>query len=179
MFGLFRCNAQSQFDAKVEHVSISIGGEKRVGYKTVFDFSREEVRHGWWKYAKKFGRPINMKSHYKVVVPSSETDGNVDIEIIAQTDETPKGSIFFLGLENKEYEEQVKKILIDFKKELYLKGALEKIQKNQKKAKVLSKAFSSSLSREEKSTLLDKLFSVEQKIETLKIKIKAIIQLPR
>lgn len=170
MFGLFHCNAQGQFNAKVEQVSININGERRVGYKTVFDFSREEVRHSWWKYAKRFGRPINMKSYYKVIVPSSETDGNVDIEIIAQTSETTKGSIFFLGLENEAYKEQVKGILIDFKKDLYVKGLIREIKSIENKCSELAENYRKSRA----GKFLDLIAKNQRKTEILKNEIIVI-----
>ncbi|MEO1255432.1 MAG: hypothetical protein AAFY41_11190, partial [Bacteroidota bacterium] len=113
--------AQKRYDTSTSEAKITLEGKDLVGYETTFDFAREEVRKGWWKYAKAFGNPLNMKSYYKVTIPSETNEGNVDLEVYTQSIAGESGGTsFFLGLENEKYQQQALALIADFKKKFYI-----------------------------------------------------------
>ena len=144
---------------------------------TAFDFSREDVRKGWWKYARTFGSPLNMRTYYKVTIPSETTDGNVDLEIYTQTTSREEGgTTFFLGLENKTYEKQALAMILDFKKSFYLEQLVEAIAEKQKKANELSNQYLDSILDDKRKELLTNIAQIEAEIQQLMEEIKVIAE---
>ncbi len=167
--------AQKKYDKKTSSEEISLEEKQLSGYKTAFDFSREDVRKGWWKYARAFGSPLNMKSYYKVTIPSETTDGNVDLEIYTQTIAREGGGTeFFLGLENDTYKEQALTMILDFKKKLYINELVEEISQNQKTANDLSNQYLDELLDDKRKELLDSIAKIEVEINLLMQEIKVI-----
>lgn len=166
--------SQKKYVPKATSAQLSLEGKTLKGYSTNFDFGREEVRRGWWEYARAFGAPLNMKSYYKVTVPAQVNDGNVDIEIFTQTTDEKGGAEFFLGVENEKYNEQAQAMILDFKKEFYIKALVEQIEEKQQKADDLSAAYRDAVLETRKQELLDQITAKEEEIERLKQEIKKI-----
>ena len=158
---------QTNFNTKTTSTQVSLEGKTISGYKTEFDFGREEVRKGWWKYAREFGSPLNMRTHYKVTIPSETNDGNVDLLIFTQTTAGDGGTTFFLGLENDTYKDQALSLLIDFKKNFYINELLNEIEQKQTEAQSLCKKYEAAILETEKKKLLDKLLKIEEEVERL------------
>lgn len=153
---------------------ITLEGKTLIGYATQFDFSREEVRKGWWKYAREFGSPLNMQSYYKVTIPSETTNGNVDLEIYTQTTDDVQGVRFFLGLESETYKDQALTMLRDFKKKFYINSLIEEIESNQKESVKLSAEYRNEVLESKQKQLLSQITALEQANELLREQIKAI-----
>ena len=166
--------AQKKYSPKATATQLSLEGKALKGYTTNFDFGWEEVRRGWWEYARGFGAPLNMKTYYKVTVPSQISDGNVDIEIFTQTTDGNGGSDFFLGVENEKYNEQALAMILDFKKEFYIKDLVERIEDKQEKADDLSDEYRDAALETKKQELLNQIAEIEKEIEILRGRIKEI-----
>lgn len=174
LFTLLVSFSQKKFEPKATSAQLSLEGKTLKGYTTNFDFGWEDVRRGWWEYARAFGTPLNMKTYYKVTVPSQINDGNVDIEIFTQTTDGNGGSDFFLGVENEKYDEQARTMILDFKKEFYIKDLVEQIEKKQEKADDLSDEYRDSVLETKKLELLNQISTIEKEIAQLRDRIKAI-----
>ncbi|MEO9872338.1 hypothetical protein [Ekhidna sp.] len=172
VFGSSFC--QKKYDQKTENSDLTLEGKSLKGYKTSFDFGREEVRKGWWKYAREFGSPLNMKSYYKVTIPSETTDGNVDLVIFTQTLDGNGGTDFFLGLENEKYREQGLSMVLDFKKKFYINDLVKQIDHKLDQSYSLSQQYRDEILEDKKQELLDRITSLEQEVEGLKDLIRMI-----
>lgn len=158
----------------MEKTSFVIEGKTLTGYKTVFDFSRESVRRGWWKFSREFGSPLDMRKYYKVVIPAASNDGNVDLMLFAVSTEVGEKCSFFLGIENDQYESQAKKLVKDFKKQFYIEYYLRIIEKRQEEAKLLSDEYDGKKNKRKKKQILDALNEKRAEIDELKKVIKGI-----
>lgn len=174
MFISFSTFGQKSFDTKAAPAQLSLEGKTLNGYKTTFDFGWEKVRRGWWEYAREFSSPLNMKTYYKVTIPSETTDGNVDLVIFTQTTDGNGGTEFFLGLENEKYKKQALTMILDFKKGFYIDDLVEQIEDKQKKADDLSNEYRDAVMETEKQQILNQLNKLEEEIEQLKAEIKSI-----
>lgn len=174
MFVFTATFAQKKYDADVTSPKITLEGKTLIGYATQFDFSREEVRKGWWKYAREFGSPLNMKTYYKVTIPSEGTNGNVDLELYSQTSDDVQGVSFFLGLESDTYRDQALTMLRDFKKKFYISSLIEEIESNQKESITLSSEYRNEVLESKQKELLSQIAALEQANELLREQIKAI-----
>lgn len=167
--------SQKKFNSSFEKTSFVIDGKTLTGYKTPFDFTREQVRKGWWKYSREFGNPLDMRKYYKVVIPASSNEGNVDVMIYAVTTEVNnKACSFFLGVKNQKYESQAVKLAKDFKKQFYIDFYLEKIERKQKEAEGLSEEYDGKKGRRKKKSILDALNEKRAEVDQLKELIKGI-----
>ncbi len=174
MFAVLLTFGQKSYVPKANAAQVKLEGKSLKGYKTNFDFTWEEVRRGWWEYAREFGAPLNMKTYYKVTIPSETTDGNIDLEIFTQSTEVKGGTDFFLGLENEKFKEQAFSLILDFKKKFYIKDLVERIEEKQEKADDLSDAYRDSVIEETKQSLLNQIETIEGEVEILKRRIKEI-----
>ncbi len=154
--------------------SLGLEGKILTGYVSSFDFSREEVRRGWWKYARQFGNPIDMREFYKVKIPSTTTDGNVDLTIYSQTLADASATKFKIGLEEKKYKVQVEELLKDFKKDFYIQHYLGELKLKELEAEKYSSQYESALDDEDKSEALNNLNSKREEIERLKEEIRKV-----
>lgn len=166
--------AQKKHSSKASSSQLNLEGKALTGYTTSFDFAREDVRKGWWKFAREFGSPLNMKTYYKVTIPSERTDGNVDLEIFTQTTDGQGGTEFFLGLENKTYKDQALTMILDFKKKFYINDLLEQIETNQAKSEKLSSEYRDAVLESKQQELLKQITDLEKENQRLKEKIKKI-----
>lgn len=149
---------------------MTLEGKTLGGYTTEFSFTREEVRRGWWEFSKKFGTPLNMKAYYKVKIPSDYTDGNADLMIYSKTDPVEGGVRFFIGVTETEFRDQIKNLLVDFKREFYIKKIIDGIKSIELDCTEIARKYEDTKSEE----MLDSLISLRQEIDVMKSKIKAI-----
>lgn len=174
MFAFTAAISQKNFNSAFEKTSFVIEGKTLAGYKTYFDFSREQVRKGWWKYSREFGSPLDMRKYYKVIIPASTNEGNVDLMIYAISTEVGENCSFFLGVEKKQYESQAAKLVRDFKKQFYIDYYLRLIEKKQEEAKQLSNEYDGKKGKRKKKLILDALDEKRAEIDILKGAIKEI-----
>ena len=174
MFSTGSTIGQKKFDLSLKGGSLEIGGVSLTGYQTQFDFAREEVRKGWWKYARQFGNPLDMRTHYEVTVPSDHTDGNIDLKIYAQSVDGAEGSIFNVGIESEKYKVQVEELLKEFKRHFYIQYYVEEIKLKDLEAAGLSRKYESAKLDEDKQTALNDLNAVQREVDRLRKVIKMI-----
>jgi len=115
-----------------------------------------------------------MKTYYKVTVPSDVSDGNVDLIIYAQTKGDERGVSFFLGIQEKTFDEQIQSLIIDFKKKFYINKLLVKIEKKEAQAKQLSKEYEDAIAMEDKEKILDRIILINQSIKGFMKEIRGI-----
>ena len=126
------------FDKKITSDKLKLPDEEVAGYSTSFDFSQEKIRLAWWKYAKKFALPKNMRTHYEITIPATENARSV--VIFTQSLGESKPSTFKLGIktndmskeEKQKYSKQAKAMLLDFKRWYYLRHYEEELEKLEK-----------------------------------------------
>ncbi len=174
MFSCFLISGQKKFDLGLEATSFEAEGKTLTGYSSSFDFTRDEVRKGWWRYARKFGSPLDMRTYYKVKIPSETTDGNIDLWIYTQTINEAGVVTFHVGLEESKYKVQVEELLREFKKSHYIQFYLDELKLRELEAERLSSAYESALLDEEKEKALTDLKSKQNEIEKLKGEIRVI-----
>lgn len=174
MFLGFNGFAQKEYDTRISKAETTLEGKTLKGYRTHFDYEREEVRRGWWEYAREFGTLLNMKTYYKATLPSTTTDGNVDVIIYAETAPSESGVTFFLGLAEKKYNEQAKNLLLDFKKTFYIERLLDAIKAKERELKKLSDAYRDTVLDDEQQVILGEITLKKATIESLKEEIRKI-----
>lgn len=167
LFVLTAATGQKKYDQKVQPSTLTLEGISINGHKTNFDFDREYVRKGWWAYARKFGSPLNMKDYYKVTIPASQSDGNVDMTIYTQTVKDANGVSFFLGVADKALSKQATELLLDFKKHFYIHHYLDEMEQLTDEANALSKDYRKAILDTKKRRLLDQLSQIKYEIEGL------------
>ncbi len=131
-----------RFSPIVEKDKITVEDNSRSGYSTSFDASAKLVERGWWKYSRQFGRPINMRGYYSVIIPAAMNTGTVDLELYSKVLANKTGSRFYLSLKTdnlpadklNSYNAEVKKILQNFKRSYYIDWIESKLEKEEKKA---------------------------------------------
>lgn len=169
MFGVSLGYGQKKYAHSYTAQTQNFDGLMLEGYTTSFDFGREEIRRAWWKYAKKFGQPLNMKSYYMVQIPSALNDGNQDIIVYTQAKETDGKTAFFLGFEKKEFKDEALNLIVGFKKEFYIRYFLEQIDAEEKQRVALSAQYLKKA--DSGGNLLNQLHGHQQTISELKDKI--------
>ena len=116
-----------------------------------------------------------MKTYYKVKISSDYTDGNVDLMLYSKTEASGSGVSFFLGIEEADFNDQVKNLLVDFKKDFYIKKILEEIEDAQKKASEQSDDYRSTFLSDEREVILNNLSTIIRSVDSLKNEIKEVI----
>lgn len=167
LFTLSSVFGQKKYTQEVKAQELILDGKALKGYTSNFGFEREEVRKGWWKYAKEFGNPLNMKSYYIVKIPAETTDGNVDMEVVTQTTSGKGGCNFFLGLSNETYKPQALAILLDFKKKFYISQLTAQLTENLGKGNELGKKYRDTIVESERWKLLNDLVGLQKRNSSL------------
>jgi hypothetical protein len=171
LFSSFSLSAQKKaFDHEFSREKKTIEEKDLIGYTTTFDFTRDEVRRGWWKYAKKFGNPMDMRAYYKVKVPDEMNDGNVDIFLFAESKTVDGSTHFFLGIKKESLGDNVLAISQNFKKQFYINHYLEEIAFKQK----VAQGITDKKSEHPNDEALAKLNQLQDEIELLKTEILQI-----
>ncbi len=130
--------AQS-YDTKIEEARLTIESSLYPGFKTFLDFDYEEVRKGWWKFARDFGKPVNMRKYYETTLIHEEM---ANVKLISKSLKYGRGCMFYLTLKNEEvpaglekkYLNQVKTLLFEFKQEYYLSFLQDELKTLEKQA---------------------------------------------
>lgn len=169
------------FDPTINATHWTVDGEVRQGFSTDFGFSAKDVEKGWWRFSRKFGRPLNMKTYCRVTIPGETNQGNVDIELLSKTLTNKEGSTFFLTVNERtipetkkeNYLNQVKIMLQDFKKSYYLSVLEDQLKKEEKKAKKLSKKVDRA-GKKGKDRALNALTEQEKKLDIIRQRVKTI-----
>lgn len=177
-FGIIQAQ---EFYPEISSERYTIEGSSREGYSTRFAYSEKEVEKGWWKYSREFGRPLNMKSYYKVTIPSGENSGNIDLVLLSKTIDTNPNSKFFLSLDQSNvpkeklsaFGSQVKNILQSFKQSFYLERLEDDLETLEKKAKKWGKKVDKARGGN-KDKALTELDRLEEEIEAIKEGIREI-----
>jgi len=137
---LFSLTLRSQsFDKKISSDKLKLPNEELAGFSTSFDFSQKKTQLAWWKYAKKFALPKNMRTHYEVTIPATENARSM--VIFTQSLGESKPTTFKLGIktgdmskeEKQKYSKQAKAMLLDFLRWYYLRfyeELLEELEKS-------------------------------------------------
>lgn len=123
------------FDKKIVSNKLELPNEEIAGYSTSFDFSQDKIQLAWWKYARKFAFPKNLRTHYEVTIPATENVRSV--VIFTQSIGEFKPTTFKLGIkigdlskeEKQKYSKQAKAMLLDFKRWYYLRYYEEQLKK--------------------------------------------------
>ncbi len=115
-----------------------------------------------------------MRSHYLVTIPSEATDGNVDLTIYSQTFSEQDKIRFNLGLEDKQFQSQLEQLLLDFKRDFYVRYYLREIHLATGTAARISEEYASETQKDRKNQLLNELTAKQVAIKKLKEEIKAI-----
>ncbi|MEP5611852.1 MAG: hypothetical protein ABJP45_06355 [Cyclobacteriaceae bacterium] len=176
LFGFLQVNGQKRFDLTINGTSLDLDGESLTGFGSEFDFTRDEVRKGWWKYARQFGSPLDMRTYYEVTIPAAASDGNVDLLVFAQTIEEGGKTLFKIGLKEEKYKTQAKELLRVFKKDFYIQFYLAELKLKELAAQKYSSQYETALQEEEKSAALTLLNSTKQEMEFLKEEIRKVEQ---
>lgn len=177
MFGLIQLNAQKKFDLDVESSTLDLDGKSLTGYSSSFDFTREETRNGWWKYARQFGSPLDMRTYYRVKIPSETTDGNVDLVIFTQAIEQNGQTVFSMGIEEEKYKIQVEELLKVFKREFYIQYYLDQLKLKENEATNYSEQYADTSITDEKDKILTQLNTAREAVERLKEEIRKVEEL--
>ncbi len=122
------------FEGNISSDKLEIPDGQVHGFSTSFDFSQDKIQLGWWKYAKKFALPKNMRTHYEVTIPATEIARS--LVIFTQSIGESKPTTFKLGIktdemseeEKQKYSKQSKAILLDFKRWYYLRFYEEQLE---------------------------------------------------
>ncbi len=174
MFAFGTNEAQKKFDLSVNGIIFNIDGKKLVGYESSFDFTKEEVRKGWWRYVRSFGSPVDMRTYYLVKIPAQSTDGNVDLNIYAQTTGEKGPAKFKIGIEDKKYKVQVEELIKVFKKDFYIQYYLAKLKVKEEEAERIANDYASTSIDTEKEKLLTALNKKKEQVDWLKEEIRKI-----
>lgn len=174
--------SSQDFSLSISDAKVTIDGKARAGFMVDFDYSVKDTEKGWWRYSRSFGRPLNMRGYYQVTIPSGVNSGNVDITLLSKTFATKKGARFFLALDEeglpadkvKNYQQQVKVILKDFKKSYYITQLEERLEDVEKKAKKASKRVARAKSPAKEAEELTQLKSIQEELSSIKNQLKHI-----
>ena len=146
-----------------------------LGYQTDINFDRKKIRKAWWKYSKKIGYPLDMKTHYRTTIPTSSFQKS-QLVLYAQTEKTPPPISFKLGVRDTAYLNQIKEVIIEFKKTIYLDHYSKKYDVIEDHSKNLSKGYLKTQERSKKEKLLDTIFVNDKRLEMIKAEIKKIMK---
>lgn len=172
-FLLAKTSAQKKFNPGIEDIAFILDNKTLTGYSTVFDFRREEVRRGWWKYARQFSHPLNMRTFYQMKIPSEVNEGNVDLFIFTQIVDEGGATIFKIGQEDGKYLSQVRHMLREFKRNFYIAHYLDELALLALEAELLSNEYERA-PESHKEELLGKMQKRQDKTEEIWINIKKV-----
>ncbi|XOV92705.1 MAG: hypothetical protein ACFHWX_21185 [Bacteroidota bacterium] len=176
---IIKVTAQS-YTPKIEPSSLAIESNSFPGFKTFLDFDSKDVRKGWWKFAKEFGKPVNMRKYYETTLIHEDM---ANVKLISKSVKFHDGTMFYLTLNNqgipsdleKKYLGQVRNLLFDFKQEYYRSFLEEELQSLEKQAikvtRQLDKARGDAFMEDKAFTALEK---VNKAMDELKGKITAL-----
>ena len=166
---------QKKFDLKVNITEFDLEDMHLYGFETNFGFSRKEIRKGWWEFTKQYGKLTNMRSYYRLKISGRATGENTGLTIYFRSTEAPGGSRLEIGTEEKKYRNDLKDLLIAFKKDFYLRYYLDQLRRATASGERAGKAYPNILMPEEKNEWLEQLQMNQEKLHQLRTAIKAIL----
>ncbi len=179
------CSQAQNFDKNITEQKLELGDTEFTGWKTGFVFEAKDVRKGFWKYCKDFSRPYNLKTHYKVIIPSFETGSDIDVTFYSAVKKEGEHSFLFVSLDEEgipdskisDYQRQLKSMMLDFKQEYYLEDIDNSIKVVRKELKKLGRLYERHLTRGEESERYEvgneikRIENLLEQLQTRKLKI--------
>ncbi len=117
-------------DFTVSDTQISVKDKTYSGFECQFNLPEKEVRYYFWKYGSTFGRLRNERAYYKLKIPAGvNPDVTADLFLFATSQKLPGGqSIFRLAIDSSNlpkskidsYQNQTRRLLLDFQKYIFL-----------------------------------------------------------
>lgn len=153
--------------------SLDINGQTYNGFKTNIDFSSKSVDRGFWSYCRSFAKVLNQRTYQEITIPGTNTDKLV---LYSQSTTRSKNHATFTivlkddGMDDnlkKKYLSQVKALLADFRRQLFLDHYDEKVEKLEKKAETLARKYAKS-NEEQKQALYAEMKIIELEITSLR-----------
>ena len=137
-----------EFGPPVASTSLTIGSDKHNGYSAQFDFSPESLQKGWWKYLKTAARVKNRKTYWRLSVPPKKGSSTLPVEMFSAIAKQGTSSTLTLVLNGvnmdaatrKDYLQQTKNFLEEFKAKFYRDYVQQLIENAEKRAKKASAA---------------------------------------
>lgn len=129
---------------EIEPTNLTIESNVYPGFKTFLDFDSKDVRKGWWKFSREFGKPVNMRRYYETTLVHEEM---MNVKVITRSVKFKEGTLFYLTLKNDEmpkdqeqkYLKQVKTLLFEFKQEYYRSFLEDELKSLEKQAVQVTK----------------------------------------
>lgn len=170
-----------EIDKSMNEGQLTFEGTAHEGVFSTFPERRNTLERQWWKYARDFSRPVNMKQYYRTTIPSEVNGSDVDIVLLSKTQKSGRGSRFFLALDPSgipkakvaSYQSQVKGILMGFKRHYYLSILQEDLKDLEKKAARAS-AKIKKLNGRSRSANFNELQQINAEIEHKKATIREV-----
>lgn len=137
-----------EFGPQVATASLTIGSDKHNGYSAQFDFPPESLQKGWWKYLKTVARVKNRKTYWRLSVPPEKGSSTLPVEMFSAIAKQGSSSTLTLVLNavnmdaatRKDYLQQTKNFLEEFKAKFYRDYVQQLIAHAEKRARKASKA---------------------------------------
>lgn len=132
------------YSSEIEPTNLTIESNVYPGFKTFLDFDSKDVRKGWWKFSREFGKPVNMRRYYETTLVHEEMN---NVKVISRSVKFKEGTLFYLTLKNEDmpkdleqqYLKQVKTLLFEFKQEYYRAFLEDELKSLEKQAVKVSK----------------------------------------
>ncbi len=132
------------YSPEIEPTNLTIESNVYPGFKTFLDFDSKDVRKGWWKFSREFGKPVNMRRYYETTLVHEEM---MNVKVITRSVKFKEGTLFYLTLKNDEmpkdqeqkYLKQVKTLLFEFKQEYYRSFLEDELKSLEKQAVQVTK----------------------------------------
>ncbi|MEQ8555874.1 MAG: hypothetical protein RIC06_18170 [Cyclobacteriaceae bacterium] len=166
------------YSPEIEPTNLTIESNVYPGFKTFLDFDSKDVRKGWWKFSREFGKPVNMRRYYETTLVHEEM---MNVKVITRSVKFKEGTLFYLTLKNDEmpkdqeqkYLKQVKTLLFEFKQEYYrsfLEDELKSLEKQAVKVcKEIEKAAGNAAAENKSFESLSKVnAAIDQTLERIR-----------
>ena len=146
---LFTLVSKSQsFDPEITSGKLTIDADIFPGYKSFLDFNHKAVQKGWWRFSRKFGKPVNMRKYYETTIVNHSEENAHEVVLISKSIKYGRGTIFYLTLKNtglsseleKKYLKQVRTLLFEFKQEFYLSFYEDEMKDMERQAAQVTKS---------------------------------------
>lgn len=135
------------FDPDLKMAQLSVDNLSHSGYSTGFEFTATNVEKGWWKYLSSVARVKNRKTYWILTVPPKKGESNQAVVMYSSIKAIGKASTLTLALDasqmdskvKKDYLDQTKKFVAEFKAKLYGDHIQDRIRASEKEARVVSR----------------------------------------
>ncbi|MEQ9217705.1 MAG: hypothetical protein RLO17_06670 [Cyclobacteriaceae bacterium] len=168
------------YSPEIEPTNLTIESNVYPGFKTFLDFDSKDVRKGWWKFSREFGKPVNMRRYYETTLVHEEM---MNVKVITRSVKFKEGTLFYLTLKNDEmpkdqeqkYLKQVKTLLFEFKQEYYRSFLEDELKSLEKQAvQVTKKLDKVSGDATKENQYFDSLMEVNTAMDEVKERVKKL-----